>query len=870
MKRSRPGQYGCLTFAGAIVAIVYTTLIPLLLPIAASGQTPTPTPQCNPTPTLLAPCGRPPAASGPVTHTITSCSGLQNHPFASDQHIVVSIALALQPCGLGNTLLIGSTLQNVFLNGGGLTVRPTVAEKDFLHIEGDNIAVANFHLVRNFDADIPFRFGVHIRSGADRASVEAIDVDHATTNAGIRITGENVCLRGTTVSGAGTAFSAPANGYTIDTAAAGTLDFRGAIAKENTSDGFAIEHDTETIRTQFINSISTMNRGDGYDVAGPVVEILCSQAVDNGSLPAKTAAGTPTPTPNAGRGIIMFGVPGSPASSTLQIENSVINRSWRVGISAGNVNQTTTNIINCTLVGNNRVAHQVQDGKEVNVYNTIAVGTGFIRDSAEVNCGYNNLFVDERSCSGTGTIREMPVFTDGSSTQLAGETPGVDYGVDDGVNPASVGVPVIIAHRQDANGVPRPVGSGYDMGAFEAATATWTPPVPFTATRTHTRTNTPLGTPTPCAASCPGACVGDCDCNGPVEISDLIRAVSIALGRIPISCCSAIDVSPVDGMVGINELITAVNSSLMGCSMAQLASLQELGTAVVKIGSAVGVPGGNIEFTVDILDGASQPAGVSVDLVVPTFGILQRVINPPKCVLEPRLATAGLRLMTSELGGFPGFELITRLLVSQASQSAGEMVGMEFPSATIPDGAFARCTATINSNADPGHVEILHGGLVGESDVAPASVCDTHGDSFNAIVVDGAIVINGTTPPNSSYGSQSVPTTMTAGQEYTVSVTMNNTGTKVWTSFPLPQYSLGSMNPQNNVTWGMDRVSLASGEAIETGVGKTFTWNVTAPSMAGTYNFQWRMVQDGATDTWFGATTPNVVVTVECGGCGCP
>ncbi|MDO8682740.1 MAG: glycosyl hydrolase, partial [Armatimonadota bacterium] len=44
------------------------------------------------------------------------------------------------------------------------------------------------------------------------------------------------------------------------------------------------------------------------------------------------------------------------------------------------------------------------------------------------------------------------------------------------------------------------------------------------------------------------------------------------------------------------------------------------------------------------------------------------------------------------------------------------------------------------------------------------------------------------------------------------------------------------------------------------GQQKTFTFIVTAPSTAGTYNFQWRMVQDGV--QWFGDLTPNVAVTV--------
>ena len=113
------------------------------------------------------------------------------------------------------------------------------------------------------------------------------------------------------------------------------------------------------------------------------------------------------------------------------------------------------------------------------------------------------------------------------------------------------------------------------------------------------------------------------------------------------------------------------------------------------------------------------------------------------------------------------------------------------------------------------------------------------------VVIDGVFV------------SQTVPTTMTAGQPVSVSVTMRNTGTTTWSAGNL--YRLGAINPYDNFTWGMNRVLFPANEFIAPGQQKTFTWSVTAPP-AGTYNFQWRMVQEGL--FWFGATTPNVVVTV--------
>ncbi len=117
-----------------------------------------------------------------------------------------------------------------------------------------------------------------------------------------------------------------------------------------------------------------------------------------------------------------------------------------------------------------------------------------------------------------------------------------------------------------------------------------------------------------------------------------------------------------------------------------------------------------------------------------------------------------------------------------------------------------------------------------------------------------------TTPPptsnNAAFVSQSVPTTMTAGQAYSVSVTMGNTGTTTWNANST--YKLGSQNPQDNATWGLNRVTLSS--SVLPNANATFTFSVTAPATAGSYNFQWRMLQEGA--GYFGASSTNIVVSV--------
>jgi hypothetical protein len=117
--------------------------------------------------------------------------------------------------------------------------------------------------------------------------------------------------------------------------------------------------------------------------------------------------------------------------------------------------------------------------------------------------------------------------------------------------------------------------------------------------------------------------------------------------------------------------------------------------------------------------------------------------------------------------------------------------------------------------------------------------------------------------PDATFISQSVPTSMTTGQSSNVSVTMRNSGTTTWTS---DVYRLSSQNPQNNSVWGFNRVYLPAGTTVPPGSDYTFYFTITAPSTASSYNFQWRMVQEGVAE--FGNYTPNVLINVTSGGGG--
>jgi hypothetical protein len=130
---------------------------------------------------------------------------------------------------------------------------------------------------------------------------------------------------------------------------------------------------------------------------------------------------------------------------------------------------------------------------------------------------------------------------------------------------------------------------------------------------------------------------------------------------------------------------------------------------------------------------------------------------------------------------------------------------------------------------------------------------------------------------NAQFISHNMPGSVYPGQTIPVTITIQNTGQTTWWPYDrgsyLPRfcsdclslYRLGSQNPAENTLWGLKRVDLSA--PVLPGQTVTFSFTVTAPTTPGTYNWQWQMVQDVNPGTsvveWFGASTPNVQVTVR-------
>jgi len=105
--------------------------------------------------------------------------------------------------------------------------------------------------------------------------------------------------------------------------------------------------------------------------------------------------------------------------------------------------------------------------------------------------------------------------------------------------------------------------------------------------------------------------------------------------------------------------------------------------------------------------------------------------------------------------------------------------------------------------------------------------------------------------------AQSFPQTMSPGVSYPVSFTMRN-GAARWLTAGTYPYRLGLWNPQDSPVWGVNRRNLSG--LVPPYSEVKFDFNVTAPSVAGQYHFQWRMLQEGV--EWFGSSSPDILITV--------
>ena len=109
-------------------------------------------------------------------------------------------------------------------------------------------------------------------------------------------------------------------------------------------------------------------------------------------------------------------------------------------------------------------------------------------------------------------------------------------------------------------------------------------------------------------------------------------------------------------------------------------------------------------------------------------------------------------------------------------------------------------------------------------------------------------------PKNAScVGISGAPSSVTSGQSFQARITMKNTGSTPWLisgASPSSGIKLGSQNPENGNNFKINRIGVNS-KAV-TGTDVVFSGTFKATTTVGTYNFDWKMVDEYI--EWFGGT----------------
>lgn len=589
---------------------------------------------------------------------------------------------------------------------------------------------------------------------SDNIILSGVQVLTATLGAGIVIgtPGQNICLNGTNVVGAGSSRSRR-NGYAIDVPLPKTLEFLqfiNSIAMGNTFDGYSIDQSPATgvVDAFFNGAKATDNDGDGFDVHGGTTTMVNITASRNGRAYENDVF-------EQGRGVA--------AGGSVHIENAHVVGNHLVGVNAESTSSALT-LIGSTLADNDappglgRMGEQIRaNGPTAYIYNTIGDGIVFLAGDALTTCD-KNLSTGAGGCASLGGSINYVNDSQPAQNSYKGSLERTSTGVDDGRDLRTT-IPNVTLHAsgarsRDHDGKPRLMSgelvsgnpgkaAGYDVGAFEAqptSTPTQTIPGPsLTPSRTPTRTRTHTRTPTivPCNGSpCTPYCIGDCDCSGTVSISELVGGVSRALrGTGPCACYDR----DCNIRVTVDEMVASVNRALHGCPLPGETSCatptpratrtpdggggtSEGEIPTLRIGVAYGVPGGTVAVPIRLHGGPM--AAAQLDIV---FDSTVLAIGNPSgaCALDTRLTdTHRISSAVPIDSGSPNGKARLRMLVYDDSD----------PIDSFTDGIVATCSFTIASTTEPGMYAVL-------GDLAATS--GEFGDPFSAASGNGAVVVCG-------------------------------------------------------------------------------------------------------------------------------
>lgn len=164
-------------------------------------------------------------------------------------------------------------------------------------------------------------------------------------------------------------------------------------------------------------------------------------------------------------------------ANNVEIYNNVVRNTGTQGIeitSYGggqrNAIKIYDNTVYANATGGINIASTAISGVEV--YNNISASNGNyqlqVASEANIATFYNLLYGTQGSYKGTHYLTANPLFVSATDMHLQPSSPAIDTGTGTG------------APLSDYDGVGRPQGSGYDMGAYEYVSADKVPPTPPT------------------------------------------------------------------------------------------------------------------------------------------------------------------------------------------------------------------------------------------------------------------------------------------------------------------------------------------------------------------------------------------------------
>jgi hypothetical protein len=129
----------------------------------------------------------------------------------------------------------------------------------------------------------------------------------------------------------------------------------------------------------------------------------------------------------------------------------------------------------------------------------------------------------------------------------------------------------------------------------------------------------------------------------------------------------------------------------------------------------------------------------------------------------------------------------------------------------------------------------------------------------NSVQKRFSLTVRDPLPFDSQFISQTVVSTIQAGQQFSTILKWLNNGSQIWDV--LSGLKVVSQNPANNATWGTSSPPISGitlkGQQLEIRIA------AVAPRVAGTYNFQWQLYQEGR--GFFGQPSASLSIIVTPG-----